>query len=104
MSYDKNKLYKITHRLYEELRSNCCDITLKKMRGLQGEYDYNTDAITLDYRNDLISTLIHEYLHKWNPDKCETWVLEQERLIINALSTRQIINIIVEFGKSMMSH
>jgi len=104
MSYSKTQLYKITHRLYQELRGDYCDITLKKMRGFQGEYDPDTDEITLDYRNDLVPTLIHEYLHKWNPDKCETWILEQERIIINALSKRQIIRIIVEFGKSISSH
>lgn len=98
--YSKGKLYRITHRLYKELR-NDPDILVTKMRSFCGEYDYGTDVIKLDFRKEIIPTLIHEYLHKWNPNACETWVLQEERKIINALSEKQVIRIIVEFANAM---
>ena len=99
MSYSKAQLYKITSRLYKELRTANNDIVLKKLRGIHGEYDYETNEISLDYRKDFLSTLIHEFLHKWYPEKSETWVLQNERLIVNSLSTIQIKRIIFEFAK-----
>jgi hypothetical protein len=101
MQYTKQQIYKITSRLYKELRTNYQDIVLKKIYGKHGEYDYETDEVSLDYRKDLLSTLIHEYLHKWHPDKCETWVLNHERLIVNALSIAQIKRIIYEFAQAI---
>ena len=98
--YPKEKLYRITHRLYKELR-NEPEIIIRKMRAMCGEYDYETEEITLDYRCEIIPTLIHEYLHKWNPNKCETWILQEEARIINALSTKQVVKILVEFADAM---
>ena len=97
MPYSKSQLYRITHRLYNELRDNP-EFVLRKMRGFYGEYDSATNLITLDYRRALIPTLIHEYLHKWYVDKCETWVLQHESMIVNGLSSRQIRNILKAFG------
>jgi len=101
MSISKKRLYSVTHRLYEELRSNSNHVIIRKLHGGQGLYNYQTEDIVVDYRRTMISTLIHEYLHKWYPDKCETWVLDQERIIMNNLSTRQIKNIIYEFAKAI---
>jgi len=99
MSYSKQKLYRITNRIYKELRDNSNDIILQKMRGnITGLYDSGTDEITLDYRMDILPTLIHEYLHKWYIDKSETWVLQEERKIVSALSIRQARNIIYAFA------
>jgi hypothetical protein len=102
MSYSKKQIYKITNRLYKELRTTNNDIVLKKLRGIHGEYDYATNEISLDYRKDFLSTLIHEFLHKWYPEKNETWVLNNERMILNALSTIQIKRIIMEFAKFLL--
>lgn len=103
MSYTKKQLYRITNRLYDELRSNPKNVIIRKIRGCQGLYHYDNDLIEIDYRGMLVPTLVHEYLHKWNPDKCETWVLRQEQIIMNSLSTKQIKNIIVEFAKAVCS-
>ena len=100
MSYTKPQIYKITSRIYHELRTHGDDIVLRKLRGLHGEYDGSTDKISLDYRKDLLSTLVHEYLHKWHPEKSETWVLKNEQIIVNALSTRQIKRILYELAQS----
>ena len=69
-------------------------ISFRRMRSIQGEYDYSTDEITLDFRREIIPTLIHEFIHKWNPDKCENWVLKKERYYVNHLSLSQAAKII----------
>ncbi len=98
----KNSLYRFTSRLYRELRKPERNITLKKLRKPYcGFYDCITEEITLDYRQEILSTTIHEYLHKFNPDKCETWILSEEKKIMNSLSVRQIKNIIKAFAKSL---
>lgn len=103
MGYTKKELYKITSRLYKELRENPEFITLRKQNGREGEYNFQTEQITLDYRKSIISTMIHEYLHKWHPDKCETWILDHEKRIMNGLSTQQVKNIIKAFADSVCS-
>jgi len=92
--------YEFTRKIYKELKL-FPEFIFKKMRGYSGEYDYSTDEITLDYRKELLPTLIHEYLHKWNYDKSETWVLKQEKKIINALTPKQIRNILKLLGDSI---
>jgi hypothetical protein len=69
---------------------------------LRGLYDYSTDAIELDYRKELLPTLIHEYMHKWYPKKSETWVLQQESLITNSLSDIQVRRILFKFSQSLL--
>ena len=103
MPYTKKQLYKITNRLYKELNKNSDCIILRKLKGCQGEYNYCNDEVSIDYRKEIIPTLIHEYLHKWHPEKCETWVLQQEHLIINGLTTRQIKNILRAFALAVFS-
>tara|TARA_R110000824_G_scaffold12226_7_gene53569 strand:+ start:6216 stop:6530 length:315 start_codon:yes stop_codon:yes gene_type:complete len=101
--YPKQKLYGITSRLYHELRNNP-EIIIKKLKGMHGEYDFSTEEITLDYRGELLPTLIHEYLHKWHPDANETWVLNEESRIVNALSKKQVKRIIYEFAAAICDH
>lgn len=43
----------------------------------------------IDYRRDIVATLIHESLHKWHPKWCETKVIRHERKIVNQLTCRQ---------------
>jgi hypothetical protein len=98
---NKELLYRFTNRLYSELKKPERNITLKKLRGLCGLYEVETEEIVLDYRKEIIATCLHEYLHKFNPDKCETWILSEESKIMNSLSVRQIKNIIKAFAKSL---
>lgn len=105
MAYSKSQLYYITQKLYKELKSDN-RIILEKIRKekgntICGKYEWDTETIRLDYRYDIISTLIHEYLHRWNPDKSEKWVLRQEKQIINSLSPKQIKNLIKAFGNAI---
>jgi len=101
MVYSKKQIYRITSRLYCELRDNPQYITLRKIKNAQGLYWYDSDLIEIDYRKMLLPTLVHEYLHKWYPDKSETWVLQQEQIIMNALSTRQAKNILKRFSMAL---
>lgn len=94
MKYRKSKVYSITTRLYRDLKNNNGTIILKKINGCHGFYDDNTEQIALDYRKEFIPTIIHEFLHKWNPEKSETWVLREEAKIVNALSIIQIKHIL----------
>ena len=94
MSYSKKELYKVTNRLYKALRKNPEELIIKKINSVEGWYHKESKIIEIDYRKSLIPTLIHEYLHKWNPDQCETWIIQHESMIVNSLSTRQIKNIL----------
>jgi len=90
---NKKQIYDLMHRLHKEIRENQ-QISFKRMRGITGEYDYGDDAITIDFRRELIPTLIHEFIHKWHPNKCERWVLKKERYIVNHITSAQAANII----------
>jgi hypothetical protein len=95
MQHNKSDIYKITRRLYYLLRHHADYIVFKKIRGACGYYlNDKSISINLDYRKEIIPTLIHEALHHWHPDWSETKVLNNERMIINNLSMRQIKNIL----------
>jgi hypothetical protein len=96
----RNETYKITHRLYGFLRNHSHTVAFKKLRGACGLY-YGEGKIELDYRKDVLATLVHECLHHWHEDWCETKVLIEERRIMNALSPRQIKNIIRVMGNTI---
>ena len=74
-------------------------IFLKKLRGISAYYETPTEEIVLDYRKELISGLVHEFIHHINPKWCETKVEEYERILMNSLSIRQIKNIIKMLSK-----
>ena len=101
MCYNKKQLYRITNKIYKELKTDPNSIVIQKMKGRQGLYNRDTKEIILDYRQMIISTLVHEFLHKWNPYKCETWILQQEAFVMNGLTTRQIRNLIKAFAAAI---
>lgn len=87
-SQNKKKLYQLTNHLYNELKDNQ-HIIFKRLRGCTGEYDLFNDEISIDYRKDILPTLIHELIHKWNPGRCESWVIKKEKYIMKRLSANQ---------------
>jgi len=102
MSYSKKEIYQFTNKLYKQIREHSKDIRFEKLySNTVGSYDSKTKQIIVDYRRDILSTLIHEVLHHWHPDWCETKVLQHESLIINSLSQRQIKNIIRVIGQNI---
>jgi len=103
ISEEKTDIYKITRRLYYLLRHHQDRIYFKKLsHGVYGYYDYGTEEITLDYRRDIIPTLIHESLHHWHPEWSETAVLKEEGRIMNLLTSRQIKNILKILGENVV--
>lgn len=97
-TYKKHELYIITKRLYRLIKNHPDIFTLKKLRGNRGWYNPDTKEIEIDYRGEIIGTIIHEAIHHWYPDWCESDVYEAERNIVNQLSIRQIKNIIKVFA------
>ena len=97
----KLECYKFTRRLYRFIRHHPENIEFKKFyNGWAGSYDYDTTEIELDYRRDVVSTLVHEFLHHiqpdWNHTKIRTW----ESRMMNSLTPRQyknILRVIVEY-------
>ena len=98
----KSEAYHIVKLLYYFLRHKPdCIIFRKIYGGAVGYYDFGTEEITLDYRKDIIPTLIHEFIHHLNPNWSETRVLKKERQMVNVLSPRQCKNILVALSKCL---
>ena len=92
--YKKELLHKVMSRLYADMRENG-NVIFKKLHGKVGTFDWHGDeTIEIDYRKDILPTIIHEFLHKWNPEKSESWVIKEESRIINSLSVKQVKNFI----------
>lgn len=96
----RNDVYRYTTDLYKFLRSGH-GVQFKKMRVYRGEIDTKTHAIVLDHRDEIVSTLVHEYLHHRYPNWAEKQVLEAETVIMTKLSQRQICNIIKELAAAL---
>jgi hypothetical protein len=70
---------------------------------IQGDYDYegDEDVIHLDFRKELISSLVHEMIHHIHPSWKERYVKAEEHRIMNSLSVIQVKNIIKKLAKSL---
>lgn len=68
---------------FERLKSGTC-----------GYYDHETEEITIDYRKDIIPTLIHEFTHHLNPKWRERQVESYERKVMRLLTPVQSKNLI----------
>ena len=101
IEYSKKQIYTFTRKLYYHLRHHADALFFQKIRGACGYYDYETDEITIDYRKDIISTLVHEFLHHLHTRMCETSISNHEKAIMNKLSHRQIRNIIKVLGNNV---
>jgi len=97
-TYTKEELYSITRRLYRLFKNHPEMFCLKKLRGHKGWYDHTKIVIELDYRTDILPTILHEAFHHWYPDWSETKVETAERNIINQCSIKQVKNIIKKFA------
>ena len=67
---------------------------LKKMNDRRGDTDNYVDMICLDYRNEFISTMVHEVLHYIHPKWKEPRVLKQEKKLMNTFSVLQVQRIL----------
>ena len=99
---DQDMIYAFARRLYYLLRHHSDSIYFQKLYGgYLGYYESDADRITIDYRRDIISILVHEALHKWYPEWSETKVRQKEKWIMNRLTPRQIKTIIKIMGNNL---
>lgn len=89
---------RFTRDLYKLFRDKPKIFHVTKLKSARGYCHQDIERIELDYRDEIISTLIHEAIHFIYPDMVEEDVLKQESLLINSLSPRQVRNIIKRFG------
>lgn len=95
--YKKTKVYPFLSQMYNLFKTKPELFVFKKMK-FEGEYDPVGEIIYMDYRKEILSTLIHEVIHYLHYEWCETKVIREERKIVNSLSQRQIKNIIKRFS------
>ena len=63
-----------------------CICFQKLPKNICGYYDGGTEEIIIDYRKDIIPTLIHELLHLWHPKLSEERIVKEEKRIVKALT------------------
>ena len=76
-------------------------IKFRNMRGAHGLAHIGDDLIELNPKGELIPTVVHEVLHHLHPDWSETKVLEYESKIMQLLSSRQMVRILLELSKAI---
>lgn len=97
----KPEVAKYARRIYDELDFGIHDFHLKKIKIDRGFYDCLTTDITLDYRDQIIPTIIHEVIHHIHSDWSETQVLQLESNLINGFTDGQIRTIIKKFANRL---
>lgn len=105
MAKSRTEIQSFVRKLYRFLDQGH-DIQFKKLRDYRGYIHYDpesvdTAAVTLDHRDKLLSTMIHEAIHYIYPEYTECQVLLLEREIVNGLSDRQVKNIIKRFANAL---
>lgn len=90
-------------KLYKKIINLICksDIgffKLKKLKGVMGYCEWE-DGIIIDYRKELVPTIIHECIHYLNPSWSETRVLYVEKRIVNCISTKQTLKLLRKFSE-----
>ena len=74
--------------------------TFKKLKGVHGYCEWE-DGIILDYRKDLIPTIIHECIHLLEPEWTEAKVLYTESRIVNCISEDDVVRLLLHFVKKL---
>lgn len=69
---------------------------LKKLRGAMGYCEWEK-GIILDYRRELVPTLIHECIHYLEPEWSESKVLYSEKRVVNVIDSKQITKLLKLF-------
>ena len=97
--YRRADTYPFLCQMYTLFRTNPEMFILRKLRNCHGEYDPLRDTISLDFRRELLPTIIHESIHALHYGWSETQVIHRERQIVAALSIRQVRNILKRFAQ-----
>jgi len=101
MTFTKRELYRITSKIYNLFKTQPELFKLKKLHIAQGwciTDEKCDDMILIDYRYEMVSTLIHECIHYLYRDMPESYVLEMEKNVVNQLSIKQIRSLIKRFA------
>lgn len=85
-------------KLYRLFKDKPHIFHIRKLKKARGYCHTEIERIELDYRDEIISTLLHEALHFLHPEMSEDQVLWHETYLINKLSQRQVKNIIKRFS------
>jgi hypothetical protein len=72
----------------------------KKIRGLTTGI-YKQDHIELDYRKDLIQTIIHECIHAIHPELSETKVIQTEHKIMKVITNSDVAELLFLVAKKI---
>lgn len=88
-----------TRRLYRLFKEKPFIFELKKLKGARGYCFDDLSKIEIDYREEVISTLVHEALHYIKPDWKEKRVRFNEIYLMQRFSKTQIKNILKRFSK-----
>jgi len=92
---NRKEMNRFIRRFYYLIRHHSDQIYFQRLsRNVYGYYDYGTGDITVDYRKEMVPTLIHEAIHHWHLDWSENAVLKEEKEIVNSLTSRQYKNIL----------
>jgi hypothetical protein len=102
MALTRSEVHNYTRKLYRFLRQGY-KISFKHLRSYRGYIDKYPDfvVVTFDPRDDLLTTVIHEFLHHEHWDWSEAQVLRMERELMNSLTDRQVRNMIKRFAEAI---
>lgn len=73
---------------------------LKKLKGVHGWCEWE-DGVLIDYRKDLIPTIIHECIHLLEPDWSESQVSYSEKRVVNSISEDDVVKLLINFIKKL---
>lgn len=97
MPFSRSETQAYTRSFYRFLERGCT-FTFKRMKETAGEIEgWDREGkviITLNPKCDVVSTMMHEYLHWRHPTFCESHIRRLEKKLMNSLSDRQIKNIL----------
>ena len=72
----------------------------KKLKGVHGYCEWE-DGIILDYRKDLVPTIIHECIHYIEPEWTEAQVMYSESRVVNSITEDDVIRLLLYFVKKI---
>ena len=97
MPFSRSETQTYTRSFYRFLDLDCT-FTFKRMKKYAGTIDgwdrKSKVIITLDPKKNVISTMMHEFLHYRHPNMCESNIAKLEKKLMNSLSDRQVKNIL----------
>lgn len=95
-NYKTNFVNPFVSKIYKSVKSGKSKIIVGKMTGLNGLCDW-VDIYIDPVKGNVVSSLVHEYLHLFYPDWTEERVLDEEETVVALLSdiqTKRLLKLI----------